>query len=948
MNLRLVLFQFAFSLLLVSCETQQSVEDFPTPTEGIEINPDQLEGEEEGGNARERYEKMIHWTADSVNWKYVNQQNAIMLYQEKQRRTAGVGDRSAENFAGGLLTGDWSERGSKNQAGSLRSVDYEADENKIYGVSDGGSLFRGNLDGTGWELLEDDIQFDGSILQVVPNGVGKRILCAIGKQIWYSDDDGSTWTQSTGLTYYDNWGSAKQLVALNDGTSIYFLVYTWNQSPWGSRIWLMYSADKGQSFMHIHTFHHAGNYWEARHFTKIWSPYNSNELYAVHTGTGRGTYSISGSNVSLLNSTTELAENTEIRISGYKDVSDFNLYVLTGYNTLYKSTNSGGTWTQVGTTLPANAWDMGIHASPFDPNKIYFGAVDCYRSYDQGVNWTKVNNWWEYYGNTHYLHADMMGVGSFEKMDGTKFMLVANHGGLHVSYDYLTSTTNIATTGLNISQYYDVRTDPTDPNYIYAGSQDQGHQRTSVGATSGPVDFAQIISGDYGEYSFSDNGNRLWTVYPFGAVQYRYLPKTSSGKQDIDIPGTTPPAGDWIFPTAEVADASQNKIYVAGGNMTGGSGSYLITLSALSVSPWTISSSQGSFDFNAASGKPISAIAASTVNTSRLFVATENGILYYSNDNGANWTPAISTGMSAYINCVLPSKLNADLVWLSGNGYSTPGVVRSTDGGQTFTSITSGLPATQVRSIVANPEETLLFAATDAGPHVFVVADNQWHSMIGADTPIQSYRSVEYVASSDIVRFGTYGRGVWDFDIISQPVLPLEWLAFTARRQGDAQAILDWETASERNVSHFEVERSSDGFDFSPVGKLDAAGDGQYRWVDERALPGTSFYRLRQIDFDGKYSYSPVRSVELPAATVALHISPNPITDGQFTAHFAASEEPLEITVWDLQGKQLASQSGTGETGQLAIPLSTQTNSGIVLVQLFYQGKTEVVKGMVR
>ena len=935
------------ALLLASCQTRNPAKEMPAPTKGIEINHLQLEGEEKGSDARERYEKLIHQTADSIDWQYINQQNFLQLYREKRQGDGGVQDRSVESFANGLLTGDWSERGSQNQAGSLRTVDYEADENKIYGMSDGGSLFRGNLDGTGWEVLEDDIQFDREALQVVPNGSGKRILCAIGKQIWYSDDSGGTWTQSTGLNYYDNWGSAKQLIALNNGNSIYFLVFTWNQSPWGSRIWLMYSSDKGQSFTHIHTFPHAGDYWAARHYTKIWSPYNTNELYAVHTGTGRGTYSISGSTVSLLNSTTTLPENTEIRISGYKDATNFNLYTLTNYNTLYKTANSGATWNTVGGTLPTNAWNVGIHASAFDINKMFFGAVNCYRSYDQGLNWTEVNGWAQYYGNTNYLHADMMDIRSFEKTNGTKFMLVGNHGGLHVSYDYLTTTSNIGQAGLNISQYYDVRTDPTDPDYVYAGSQDQGHQRSSTGTSGGPSNFTQVISGDYGEYSFSDNGLRLWTVYPFGAVQYRYFPKTSNSKKDIDIPGTTPPAGDWIFPTAEVAHAAQNKIYVAGGNLNGGSGSYLITLSALSAFPWTVTSSQGSFDFDAVSGKPISAIAASTVNTSRLFVATENGKLYHSNNSGSSWTAATSTGMTAYINCVLPSQLNANLVWMSGNGYSGPGVVKSTNGGQTFTGISAGLPATQVRQIVANSAESLLFAATDAGPYVYVVANNQWHSMIGADTPIQSYRSVEYVTSSNTVRFSTYGRGVWDFDVISQP-LPLEWLSFTAKRQGDVQVALDWATANEMNVSHFDIERSADGIVFSPVGKMNAQGDGSYHWVDARGLPGTSFYRLRQIDFDGKSSYSPLRSVQLPTARAALRISPNPISNGRFTAYFEASDAAVEITVWDLEGRLLTREMGRGDAGRLGVQLPAQASRGFVLVQLVGAGRMEVVKGILQ
>lgn len=942
----------AITAIFFACEIRKSTaEDWPKPTDGLEFfgEEEDEEGEVEKADARERYEKLIHWTADSVDWQRINAENRMQLFLEKKQGKGGkVGSRSSETFAGGTVMGTWSERGSQNLAGSLRTVRYVADQNKVYGLSDGGSLFRANLDGTGWEVLEDDIQFDPSVLQILPNGGTKRILCAIGKQIWYTDDYGGTWTQATGLSYYDTWGSAKQLVALNDGNSVYFLVYTWNQSPWGSRIWLMYSSNKGQSFSKIHVFPHNGNYWAARHFTKIWSPYNSNELYALHLGTDRGVYSISGSTVSLLNAMTTIPENTEIRFTGYKDVSNFNLYALASYNTLYKSSDSGATWAEVGGALPVDAWDVGIHASPFDINKLFFGAQNCYRSYNQGSSWSTVNTWGQYYGNTNYLHADIMDIESFEKTNGTKFMLVCNHGGLHVSYDYLTTTTNIGLIGLNLSQYYDVRTDPTDPTFLYAGAQDQGHQRTDLGGNTGPLNFVQVVSGDYGEYSFSDNGNRLWTVYPFGAVQFRYTPKTgnSGAKIDKDILGSTPPAGDWIFPTAEFGDASQNKIYVAGGDMSGGDGSYLVTLTAQFVSSWSVTASQTTFDFNAASGKPISAIANSTVNTDRIFVATENGNLYYSNDAGSNWTAATTTNMSAYVNCVLPSKLDADLVWMSGNGYSSAGVVKSTNGGQTFSNMTTGLPATQVRSIVANTDETLLFAATDAGPYVFVVADDQWYSLIGAATPIQSYRSVEYVASSNTARFGTYGRGIWDFAVESAP-LPLEWVSFTAKRSGDRQVQLDWQTASEQNVNEFIIERSADGLAFSPVGKMGAKGSGQYRWLDAQALPGTSFYRLRQIDFDGEFTFSPMRSITLAENVLALHISPNPIRNGRFKAYFEKSDAEVHISVWDLQGRLLAQQLGNGEAGVLPVELSSSAASQVVLVVMQYRGRREIIKGFV-
>ncbi|TVR42022.1 MAG: T9SS C-terminal target domain-containing protein [Cryomorphaceae bacterium] len=94
--------------------------------------------------------------------------------------------------------------------------------------------------------------------------------------------------------------------------------------------------------------------------------------------------------------------------------------------------------------------------------------------------------------------------------------------------------------------------------------------------------------------------------------------------------------------------------------------------------------------------------------------------------------------------------------------------------------------------------------------------------------------------------------------------LPLEWLDFTARP--DAFGVhLDWLTGSEQNTSHFEVQRSANARDFYNIGTLSAAGFSSqvlsYYWLDHLPMRGMNYYRIRQIDFDGAYTYSVVRAV---------------------------------------------------------------------------------------
>ncbi len=97
--------------------------------------------------------------------------------------------------------------------------------------------------------------------------------------------------------------------------------------------------------------------------------------------------------------------------------------------------------------------------------------------------------------------------------------------------------------------------------------------------------------------------------------------------------------------------------------------------------------------------------------------------------------------------------------------------------------------------------------------------------------------------------------------------LPIELLWFDARRDG-SEVRLDWATASERNNDYFTVERSADGHTFTDVIRVDGAGNStttlNYSDYDHWPLPGTSFYRLRQTDFDGATAVSDMVAVKMP------------------------------------------------------------------------------------
>jgi hypothetical protein len=112
--------------------------------------------------------------------------------------------------------------------------------------------------------------------------------------------------------------------------------------------------------------------------------------------------------------------------------------------------------------------------------------------------------------------------------------------------------------------------------------------------------------------------------------------------------------------------------------------------------------------------------------------------------------------------------------------------------------------------------------------------------------------------------------------------LPVTLTSFGAVSQGTGVAV-NWATASELHNAGFEVQRSADGAAFATLATVTGLGTTQsahtYSYFDAAPLRTTSYYRLKQLDLDGTFAYSPVVAVHAAASSTALSIYPNPTTD---------------------------------------------------------------------
>ena len=176
----------------------------------------------------------------------------------------------------------------------------------------------------------------------------------------------------------------------------------------------------------------------------------------------------------------------------------------------------------------------------------------------------------------------------------------------------------------------------------------------------------------------------------------------------------------------------------------------------------------------------------------------------------------------------------------------------------------------------------------------------------------------------------------WTLGTTANP-LPVELAAFTATAAGPATVRLAWTTAAEKNSAAFEVERSLGGTSFAPIATVPAAGTStahlSYALTDAQLPAGTAtlYYRLRQVDRDGTFAYSPVRTVALSnLAGGGLTLVPNPAPSR--ATMLAGTEAGAAVAVFDALGQRVLAAMADA-AGRAALVLPAGLPAGVYVVR---------------
>lgn len=411
---------------------------------------------------------------------------------------------------------------------------------------------------------------------------------------------------------------------------------------------------------------------------------------------------------------------------------------------VFKSTDGGTTWDEVGGAHFENERQMTYNNTivihPDDPELVIVGGVDLHRTTDGGKTWYQVTRWYAERGSPHYAHADHHAL-AIPAANPDRIYSV-NDGGLDVSNDRGRSWRN-QSAGLSTTMYYDLDVAQSDGRVYGGGAQDNG---TPITTTGSPDDHFDITGGDGGWLVFDpDDANHLVaSIYHMNLFRFR----STDGWKDISPPATKDEKeATWMVFVA-LSPADSRTILT---------GSQRVWRSFTDGETWSAISP-------VLDGSPITAIEICRANTRNIYVGTENGGIYRTDDAGQHWSGNLaSAALPGHTITRLRSQPdNAAVLYATVANVGHAHVFRSDDDGQTWQDIDQGrLPDAPMHSVeIASNNPGTVWVCGDAG--VFVTQDEgaTWKSLNNGLPNIMVVDIVHHVRDQTLT-VATYGRSLW-------------------------------------------------------------------------------------------------------------------------------------------------------------------------------------------
>ncbi len=624
----------------------------------------------------------------------------------------------------------------------------------------GAGIFKTTDGGANWTQLANTTSTDFHFVNdiVVSSNNANRIYAATQTGIWRSTDGGTNWAKvqnvtEVGSTTVAIGGGCLDLAIRTDKPTDYVFASCGNQTQ--ARIFRNTDAGGSGTWTQVHTEANAGR------TSLAIAPSNQDIIYAL-AGELEGTFD-DALHAVFRSAASGDAGTWEARVRN-SDSNKLNASIMSfaigafATNCGYDTTNFFG----------AQAWyDNVIAVDPTDPNRVWVGGVDVFRSDDGGANWGMAAHAYQSRSNPQYVHPDQHVIIFHPQYNGTsnQTVFIGNDGGIFRSDNARavvakgnTAPCNAAATAVNwislnngygVTQFYHGSIYPNGTTY-FGGAQDNGTIRSSDSA--GANAWNEIWPGD-GGYTAIDptNTNNLFAANTGISVH-----KSTNGGASFNL-AVNGISDSGLFITPYVMDPSDPQRLFLGGNLyiwrtKNGAASWqqasAITPGTGSVSAITISPTNANFALGGMSDGFI-------IRTDQALTSTAS----------TNW-PSVQP-RSGYVSSLAFDPTNKDIAYATYSTFGGVHVWKTVNAGASWTGLngtgTGVLPDVPVHSIVVDPTNTMrLYIGTDVGVFSSVDGGTTWAvENTNFANVITEWLTINSTSNTTQLFAFTHGRGAW-------------------------------------------------------------------------------------------------------------------------------------------------------------------------------------------
>ena len=432
---------------------------------------------------------------------------------------------------------------------------------------------------------------------------------------------------------------------------------------------------------------------------------------------------------------------------------------------VYRSNNGGTSWVKTHTDYLDNIYySYGyyfgeIRVDTQNKDAIYIMGVPILKSKDGGKNFTSIN--------AENVHSDHQALWVNPKVSG--HLINGNDGGLNMTYDDGENWTKLNEP--SVGQFYAINVDNQKPYHVYGGLQDNGvwvgphnaienkswHQR-------GQYPWEGIMGGDGMQVQIdSRNTNIVYTGYQFG--NYFRIDREKNDRKYIQPKhklGESPYRFNWQTPIL-LSPHNQDILYL-GGNKLMRSMNQGDDWEAISDDLTT-----GGKKGNVAYGT-LTTISESPFQFGLIYTGSDDGYVQVTKDAGGSWTRiSDSFPKDLWVSRVVASQHKKERVYVTLNGYRwddfKPYIYISDNYGQTWTNISSGIPASPVNVIKEDSvNDNILYVGTDNGAYVSFDRGAHWEAFSKGLPNVAVHDIVIQSEAKDLL-LGTHGRSIYKADL---------------------------------------------------------------------------------------------------------------------------------------------------------------------------------------